>query len=447
MQSTAPKSFSFRSWKFLAFLLAAFGFRFLFGLYCPPIIVGEDEVQIYTIGLKSFTTHTWPTFGPDVVSPDTAFTTQIPGALQGLLVALPLKVLPIPESPILFLNLLSLLAFSFLGWYLYRRLPSFSPYFIFTWLFIAPWSLHYTTQVLNPSYAAIGAILFFIGFLESLQFLGPHRVPVPLSNLLMGFGLFWVFQLHMSWVLLGPFMAVSLFIQWRKGRLIQPVLFAFLGALPMLALLIPTYICYGFTTGKDVHGFMSSLNWSHVRALPNVMGKFLSFASFEMPRFIGSSFAERSNYLFRNWELLLPGTFLWIVGLLQPVAMIYLAVVKKDTRNGWDVIRWTTLGCVLMVWASFWFAVKSVGSNAIYITFPVAFIFSFYCWNFLANSSRWRLFAKIFLVLGIIFQAGYAYVAYRNNDSVYLQTKSRMKQAIQQNDYRILAERRPHTFY
>jgi hypothetical protein len=51
-----------------------FLFRLAFGLTSEFWF--EDEKQVYLIGLKSFATHTWPYFGPDVTSQ-----IQIPGAL------------------------------------------------------------------------------------------------------------------------------------------------------------------------------------------------------------------------------------------------------------------------------------------------------------------------------------------------------------------------------
>ena len=73
------------------FLSAAFVYRLLLGLRGAW---GEDPRQIYLIGLKFFTTGSWPYFGPDVVYT----TSQIPGALQGVLVGVPLFLVPIPES-------------------------------------------------------------------------------------------------------------------------------------------------------------------------------------------------------------------------------------------------------------------------------------------------------------------------------------------------------------
>jgi len=436
-----------RALLFGLFFLCAFAFRLFFGLTCPPIIVGEDETQIYAIGLKSHTTGTWPTFGPDVVSPDTAFTPQIPRALHGLLVALPLALWPHPVAPFVFLNLLSLLALAFLGWYVLRRVPSLPPLFVYGWLFLAPWTTHYTTQVLNPSYAAIGAILFYVGFLETLPPFQPAVLPRSVANALMGFGLLWVYQLHMSWVLLGPCLALSLFFQTREGRLPRALSAAALGALPMVGLLVPTFLRHGLTTLKDVRGFSSGFDASHLLGLPSLVGKFLSFASFEMPRFIGPHTQERVDFLLAHPLLLVPGVFLWVVGLAQPLAMLFLALTRKDGGKDWTGIRWTTLGCVLLSWAAFWFSAKSIGSNAIYVTFPLAFIFSFYAWGFGARSRAWRAFGWVFLAMAVWFQLGYALVGYKEDASVYLRTRENMRQAIEQSDYRLLTERRPGARY
>src|ERR1700677_5095708 len=95
---------------FCAFLALAFLFRLAFGL-CSEIWF-IDQQQIYLIGLKYYATGLWPYFGPDV-----AENIQLPGALQGLVIGLPLKVWPIPESPYVFLNLLSFAGLCFLAWY------------------------------------------------------------------------------------------------------------------------------------------------------------------------------------------------------------------------------------------------------------------------------------------------------------------------------------------
>ena len=70
----------------VAALAALFAFRLAFGLSSEFFF--EDETQVFLIGLKHYATGNWPFFGADVVWTRS----EIPGALQGLLVSLPLRI-------------------------------------------------------------------------------------------------------------------------------------------------------------------------------------------------------------------------------------------------------------------------------------------------------------------------------------------------------------------
>src|SRR5436190_9551581 len=87
-----------------AALAALFVLRLAIGLSAD--VYTEDESQILLLGMRYHATHAWPYFGPDVVWTKS----QIPGALQALLVGLPLSVAPIPEAPYVLLNVLSMAA-------------------------------------------------------------------------------------------------------------------------------------------------------------------------------------------------------------------------------------------------------------------------------------------------------------------------------------------------
>src|SRR5882672_4478580 len=200
-----------RRW-FALLLILGFLFRLGFGL-CLPFWT-DDEKQIYLIGLKFYCTRAWPYFGPDVTN-----TIQIPGALQGLLVGLPLFVVPAPEAPYVLLNLLSFAALCFFAWYCSRRLPELPGWFVWAWLLTAPWTLNLSTHILNPSYVLPAAIFFFVGALETYPGLRRNLIPTHWANLMMGLALCWVMQFHMSWVILVPYLLGSLYFQYREqGR-------------------------------------------------------------------------------------------------------------------------------------------------------------------------------------------------------------------------------------
>ena len=126
-------------------LIAIFAFRLGFGL-CADLF-SEDESQIFLLGLRYHATGAWPYYGPDVVWTKS----QIPGALQALLVGLPLAVAPIPEAPYVLINLLSMAALCLFAAYLSARLPAVPRWLIWGWLLTVPWTLNFSTHIMNPN--------------------------------------------------------------------------------------------------------------------------------------------------------------------------------------------------------------------------------------------------------------------------------------------------------
>ena len=234
-----------RPWLFAAALLGLFALRLYFGL--SSHFFAEDESQIFLIGLRYYATGHWPYFGPDVVWT----LSEIPGALQGLLVGAPLALVPAPEAPIVVLNLLSFGALSMLAWYITRRVPSVPRWLVWGWTMTAPWTLHFSTHITNPSYVLAGAVVFFIGFFEVLPPMRLGLVPLPAAFAAMGMGVAWVMQIHMSWYLMLPFLGIGWLSRRADGaaKMTIYVLACTAGAaVPGLAL-FPTAFQYGALGG------------------------------------------------------------------------------------------------------------------------------------------------------------------------------------------------------
>src|SRR5205085_175061 len=296
MNTTEQNSRRRRVWLFASILLVAFLFRLGFGLSSEFWF--EDELQIYLIGLKCFSTGAWPYFGPDVVA--LGYPVQIPGALQGLVVGLPLYIFPAVEAPFVLLNLLSFGGLCLFAWYCMRRLPEIPAWIIWSWLLTAPWTLNYSTHIINISYLLPGSILFFVGALEicpltSKGLLGPRW-----ASLIMGLGLFWTMQFHLSWVLLVPYALVAFYFQFRAeagAPLWRSLAWFACGALLTGAFLLPTYIKFGLLLGAGGTGRALTFNAGNIRSVlspaEGVLARFLSFASFEIPRFIGRNTVTR----------------------------------------------------------------------------------------------------------------------------------------------------------
>lgn len=425
-------------------LTLAFLFRLGFGLSSD--FWNEDEKQIYLIGLKFYTTGMWPYFGPDVTN-----TIQIPGALQGLMGGLPFYVLPVPEAPYVLLNLLSFASLCFFAWYCARRLPELPKWFVWAWLLTAPWTLNLSTHVLNPSYVLAGGILFFVGAIETYPFLTAKIVPLRWANVMMGAALLWVMQFHMSWVVLLPYVLVSFYYQHKTSgnKILVSLAWFFCGAMLTGIFLLPTYAQYGLTNGagstNEVVQFNQRNLIRHLNVVEGVLGRFLSFASFELARFIGGNTQARLAFIRRQIWLAPFIVFLGTVGILQPIALLVLWFKKKDETQHWRAIKYFTLATVCLLYVGFVFSFREPHSHTFYVTFPVAMLYSLYCWNGFLKDRRWRIFAAVFLVCGIIFHTGLAIDNFQRK-SLYVD-RQLPATALDSKDYRVLGERRVGSRY
>ena len=429
---------------FAALLCGAFLFRLGFGL-CSQFWA-DDERQVYLLGLKFYATGAWPYFGPDVTGG-----VQVPGALQGLLVGLPLYALAAPEAPFLLVNVLSFAALCLLAWYCERRLPGTPRWFVWGWLLTAPWTLNFSTHVVNPSYVLPGSVLFFVGALETLPATRKGLVPAWLANFMMGFALCWVMQLHLSWVALVPFLLASAFYQLRGrgARALGPLGLLACGAALSGCLLAPTFLAYGAAGGAGGTGSMVAPNAGNIARVFNpvegVPARFLSLASFEVARFVGRNSEERLAFLRENLWLAPCALFLGAVGLLQPAAMIVMWFRRRPARADWPQVRRLALLTALLLCALFLFTAKAPASHTFYVTFPVAALYGFYCWDALLGTRARRAFAAAFLACGVVFHAG---LARHNFSRVSLYAdRATARSAVEAKDYRILGERRPGSRY
>jgi hypothetical protein len=428
-----------RRWLFPALLAAAFLFRLGYGL-CGQF-QDADTKQIYLLGLKFYATGAWPYFGPDVLFGEI----QLPGALQALLVGLPFYVLPLAEAPYVLLGLVSFASLCLFAWYCCRRLPGLPRWFVWGWLLTSPWTLNLSTVIYNPSYMLAGGILFFVGALEVLPYTRRGLVSSRLANFSMGFGLFWAMQLHMSWVVLAPYALAALAFQfWEDVRRGLGALAWFaLGAAPLAALLVPTYLKYGPGAGATAGSVR--FNPENVTAFWGILTRTLSFASFEVPRFLGAHTSERLAVI-REQPWLAPFALLLVAsGVAQVAALLASWFLRRHRQSDWRAVKYLALFNVVLLYASFLFSIKPPQSNHLYVTLPLPVLYAFYCWDRLLARAFWRKFAAILLACGVVFHAGLA--AYNfSHISLYVDRRA-VQTAVDERNYHILGERRPGSRY
>ncbi len=407
----------------VALLAAAFAGRLLYGLSMPFWL--EDERQVYLIGLRSFARGEWPYFGADVVWTGG----QVPGALQGLLIRWALAIWPAPEAPFVLLGALSFAALSLLSWYLCRRLPDVPRWLIWGGLLTLPWALKFSTHVVNTSYVLTGSILFFVGFFEGTPAFSRRIVPFGLAWGLMGAGLLFVLQLHMSWVLLPPYVLVAasgvLFgrverLAMPRGRALASAIAGFgVGAAATGAFLVPTLLRHGLGAGDtDVLHFSPQSPLGLITTAARV----LSFASFETNRFLGMSTAERVLLLARMPWLVPFVVIVTLAGIVQPLWMAVTALRRTAPGDGgdWTRVRLLMAGTIALVYVGYFFSVRGPQAHAFYVVFPVAALFAASCWQVAARPAggqdegagragrRWERVAGGVLVCGVVMHAGLA---------------------------------------
>ncbi len=412
-----------------------FVFRLIFGL---RYFWDEDARQVYLIGLKFFTTKTWPYFGPDVVY--TA--SQIPGALQGVLVGGPLFLVPMPEAPFVLLNLLSVGGLALLAWYICRRMPGLPRWFVWLWLFIVPWGLFVSTRTVNIDYLLVGAVIFFVGLFESIPSIRGGVVRPWLGGVMVGFGLLWIFQLHMSWPILVPLVGYAAVSGARADRKVfaQTTIGFLLGAALPALLLLPTFVAYGIFDGLGgteqnvVYQFRNPLE-----LLVTILARFLSFASYELPYWMGGHTVDRIALLKRHAWVIPFAVALLVVGHLQPVVLLVEGFRRKVQRE-WPAVRNLTLATVVLLFLAFLFSIKGPSSHTFYLTFPLAMLYSMYCWYPYLQKRFWRRLAAGVLISGLMMSLVFL-LEYHPQQS-FAVDRDNAARAIQQLDYRLMGERR-----
>jgi len=420
-------------------ILIALILRTIYGL-CTDFAEGntqylQDYSQIYLIGLKFYITHVWPFWGPDI----TYTFSQIPGALQGLLVGLPFYLLAIPEAPFFLVNLLSTGALAFFAWYLSKRIPGIPSWFIGLWLLTAPWTLNFSTTVINPSYVLAPAILFFVGVFEILPFYKEKIVSINLSFFFLGFALGWIMQLHMSWVLLPFYILLSCWYLFRTKnfRTIAPALIFFaLGFLLVISALVPTVLKYGMITGGvESTVTVNPANWKNL----DVITRFLAFSTSEVRHFIPGGTEGEKSFLFHNLWAAPFAILLFFVGIIQ-TAFYLICFFKKTSDETFRQVKWFTLGTMLLIYISYLFAVREVASYTFYLLLPVSFWYSFYCLEPIFTRPVGRRLALLFILSGLIVHIAMAKEYFSINS--LSSKRSRIVAAIKSGDSRLFAFRR-----
>lgn len=427
-------------------IAALFVFRLWYGLSMP--FWSEDERQVYLIGLRSFARGEWPCFGADVVWNGS----QLPGALQALLVRWPLTIWPAPEAPFVLLNILSAAALAFFAWYLARRFADVPRWLIVGLLFTCPWTLNFSAHIINTSYILPGAIVFFVGFFEGAPSFRRGILSIAVAWACMGFGLVWMMQIHMSWVVLLPFVvaaSISLVRDLRRStNWIRTIVLAKVGfvagaALPF-ALLLPTLMRYGVAS-LGLTGAIA-WQWQSPIGLVTTGARVLSFASFELLRFLGLTRADRVLTLWRQPWIAPFVAIVLVAGIAQPIWMVVTMFrrARGDARE-WRNARILVVATAVLIYASYFLSIRGQQAHAFYLVFPVSAFVAVSCWDLAARFAgdrrrRWERVAIVVFASSVIVHVGLGIDRW-SRQSLYVD-RPLVAAAIADRDDRYLGDRR-----
>ena len=422
-------------------LLGLFLLRLYYGLSLE--LRTGDDVQIYLLGLKFFTSGQWPFFGPDV-RPG-----QVPGPLQGLLVGLPLFLTGEPEAPLIVLNVLSFAGLVFFGHYLTRRFALVPAWMTYVWLLTLPWTLNFSTHVYNPSYLLFLGCLFFVGFFELMPSLTTNLVPPGTSFFLLGFSLAAAFQIHLSWPLLLPFLLVAILTRAREHLLtFGHVAWLLVGAVVPVLLLVPTVIRYGSASLFETIASTCQVNADNAIAIVTIIARFLSFGSFELGRFLRQA-GDTPTELLRQSPYLIPLVLgLGILGFVQPFLMLLVLFhpsLLKRTGDPCRGVRGLVVATVLLIWGILLFTAHPPLARNYYVLCPIALLLGYLTLGSLVDTPRARRWAVAILAAGVILHIGLATHCLILHP--WADRRAAALRAMEQHDYRILAERRHHRRY
>jgi len=300
--------------------------------------------------------------------------------------------------------------------------------------------MNLSTHVINPSYVLPAAIIFFISFFEIIPSTQKNMIKKPLSFFLLGFATLFIFQLHMSVVLLFPFIAVAFYftiIKEKRKKIISIFFFFIVGCIIGALTLIPTFVKYGIFDGNASSNIV--FNPTNLKEILTVFIRILSFASFEVARFLGSNTTERLHFA---------TTYYWSIPFIIIVSLVGIAQVcwmiiygfKKTNDRCWKTIKVVLLISIILTYFSFFFSVKGPSSHTYYLLLPLVMIYSFYCWEHIMHLKWIKKISIIFLFSTLIFHVAVGINNFKNK-SFYI-NRGKVVKAIQLKQYNILGERR-----
>lgn len=393
----------------------------------------RDFNEIYLIGLIDAFSGNWSYWGPDVVWSHT----RLPGALQGILAGLPLRLTEHYLSPLILANIISLGGLVLLAFYAKNKFSNLSIYFLIILLGIWPFGLFNGSVLLNTAYLIFTGALLFISTFELFIYREKMIFKPKIYFLIIGFSLAFTYQLHLTWVMFLPFIVVLFYLEWQRKEQSLALLFTFflIGCLIPSSLLMPTLIKYGNYIYVGTEDNLS-IDFTKLGSVFDLFFRYLGMATSDINisrRFIQDFTNSGPIGFILAWALR-------IFAVIQFIAFCYSFYYIKKTiefKKVWLLFALT----LIMALSLFTLSDKHLTTRTYILLHPIPIWLSFYSYSFF---TQYKYSKKIFIgSLGLLF-AGALYTGitnYQGKQSFHFY-KEKINAAIDQKNPKEFGQRR-----
>jgi hypothetical protein len=176
-----------------------------------------------------------------------------------------------------------------------------------------------------------------------------------------------------------------------------------------------------------------------------ILARYLSLACFEILRFLGPHTVDRMAFLRAVPWIWPPAVFLFLLGLVQPFALLLAGWFphQRHPDNLW--VQRLVFLTLFWVWICFWFTTNGPAAHMYYLFLPLVVLCYFYLWARLAPYPGWRILGGAALAASLWLHTGI--LIKKAGEGSFLRNHARVAQAMEREDYRLLAERRPWVLY
>jgi len=347
-------------------------FRIMLGIWTN--FAHEDYIQIYLLGLENAYSGLWSYWGPEIVWSQT----RLPGAMQGLLAGLPLRVTGSAYAPIIFSNLISAAGLILMAFYSKKRFPRLSIEFLLILFLLLPFCLFNGTVLLNTAYLILSGAVLFIAVAELFLYREELIFKDPSYYFLgMGMALLFTYQLHLTWVMFLPFIFVLLYFEWKRKEISLGKLLLYLGLGMMLTgvTLIPTIWTYASEMFMNSEGNLTFQPERFGRIF-DLLARYFSMAIFDITQdFDVIDLAMKKSLLVKS--------LVWVLKAVSILHFILLALYLFRLRKSTVVQKTLLLFLLTLIMSLCLFVLgnKHLSARTYILLYPIPVWLSLYVYQ------------------------------------------------------------------